>query len=61
MDNESAKSMQPIHNITSNYSNQSSSEISTGNQSVPAAEAIDKVRLESRSFKMLDMFAGLHK
>ncbi|TSL68240.1 Dickkopf-related protein 3 [Bagarius yarrelli] len=42
MDNESAKSIQPIYNITSNYSTESSSEIITGNQSVPAAEAIDK-------------------
>ncbi|KAF5905110.1 dickkopf-related protein 3-like [Clarias magur] len=43
MDNESTKSIQPIHNITSNYSNESSSEIVTGNRSVPAAEAIDKI------------------
>ncbi|MCI4383133.1 hypothetical protein PGIGA_G00022930 [Pangasianodon gigas] len=43
MDNESAKSVQPIHNITSNYSNESSSEIVSGNQSVPAAEAINKI------------------
>ncbi|KAK2869472.1 hypothetical protein Q7C36_001343 [Tachysurus vachellii] len=43
MDNESAISIQPIHNITSNYSNESSLEIVTGNQSVPAAEEIDKI------------------
>ncbi|XP_060796422.1 dickkopf-related protein 3a [Neoarius graeffei] len=43
LDNGSAKSIQPIHNITSNYSNESSSEIVSGNQSAPAAvEAIDK-------------------
>ncbi|KAF4082933.1 hypothetical protein AMELA_G00134260 [Ameiurus melas] len=43
MDNESARPIQPIHNVTSNYSNESSTEIVTVNRSVPVAEAIDKI------------------
>ncbi|XP_072516809.1 dickkopf-related protein 3a isoform X2 [Salminus brasiliensis] len=43
MDNESAKSSQHALNLTSNYSNESGSDIVLGNQSAPAEEKIDKI------------------